>query len=235
MQLSGLAAAKDYSGLGRMIGNPASTADVLTDLDWLKARLLKGDSAFIAMLYAKLLWSVAQRSPKEAPKEEADQLRQTAAMTLFYAVAAIAVDGTRCGDPSAPAHRRDQLMSLEPGIWSFFAALPPPHRQRILDLAVLLEQRTAARRDVQGDVEFLCRGGMEEMSYNLQHGTVREVPTPPGAIGRTMETTGDGNYRPSVQKEEAWRPRAREARARVAAILSALAVAMTGTPPAPRP
>jgi hypothetical protein len=230
-RLSQLAAARDYVGLGALVTNPTAEADARTDLDWMKVRLLEGDSAYIAMLYAKLLWMVSDKSPPQ----DAPALRETAAMALLYAHAAIAVDGTRCGDRSAPSRRQEQLMAWQPAVWPFIAALPPERRQRLVDVAVAIEQRTAARRDAQGDVEFLCRYGMEETSYNLAHGRAREVPTPRGGFGRTVELKGDGKFRPSLEKDEVWRPRARSERASLRASLSALVDAMAAAGPAPRP
>jgi|GEM_PF-5584873 len=225
-RLSALLAAQDHMALGRMIREPATEADVRTDLDWLKERLLEGNSVWIAMLYAKLLWSLSDRSPPEA----AGELRQTAVMATLYAYGAIGIDGARCGDRSAPSHRLDQLMGWEPRIWPFLAEMIPEHRQRAIDLAVQIEQRTRARRDAAGDVEFLCRAGMEEMSYNMAHGTMREVEPKPGQIGRQIVVDGDGKYRPSVRQEKAWRPEAEAARSGLRAFLSELVVAMTQPP-----
>jgi hypothetical protein len=223
-RLSALLAAQDHSALGRMIGEPATEADVASDLDWLKERMLEGNSAWIAMLYAKMLWSLSDRSPPEV----AGEVRQTAVMAILYAHAAIGVDGARCGDRSAPSHRLDQLMGWEPGIWSFLREMTPAHRQRAVDLAVLIENRTRARRDSRGDVEFLCRAGMEEMSYNMTHGAMREVEPSPGQIGRQIVVDGDGKYRPSVREEKTWRPEAEAARAGLRSRLMQLVAAMVG-------
>lgn len=226
-RLSALLAAQDHMALGRMIREPVTEADVASDLDWLKARLLEGNSAWVAMLYAKLLWSLSDRSPPEVVGE----VRQTAVMATLYAYGAIGIDGARCGDRSAPSHRLEQLMGWEGGIWPFLADMTPAHRQRAIDLAVLIEERTRARRDSLGDVEFLCRAGMEEMSYNMAHGTMREVEPKPGQIGRQIVVGGDGKYRPSVRDEKIWRPEAEAARSGLRARLVQLVAAMT----APRP
>ncbi|HEX9948025.1 MAG TPA: hypothetical protein VGA98_10840 [Allosphingosinicella sp.] len=227
-RLSALLGAGDHMALGRMIREPITEADVMTDLDWLKERLFEGRSAWIAMLYAKLLWSLSDSSPPEA----ADELRQTAVMATLYASAAIAIDGARCGDRSAPASRQDQVMGWEPEIWPFLAKMTPEHRERAIQLAALIEERTRTRRDSAGDVEFLCRGGMEEMQYNMKHGSMREVAPRPGQIGRQIVVDGDGKYRPSVREEKAWRPEAEAARSGLRARLMQLVAAVTG-PPSP--
>ena len=225
-RLSALLVAQDHMALGRMIREPVTEAEVETDLDWLKERWLEGNSAWIAMLYAKLLWSLSDRSPPEA----ADPLRQTAVMAMLYASAAIGIDGARCGDRSAPVGRQDQLMGWQREIWPFLAKMTPEHRQRAVDLAVRIEERTRARRDSAGDVEFLCRGGMEEMTYNLEHGTMRVADPKPGQIGRRIVVGGDGKYRPSVREEKMWRPEAEAARSDLRARLMQLVAAVTGRP-----
>ncbi|HEV2817398.1 MAG TPA: hypothetical protein VGW40_09300 [Allosphingosinicella sp.] len=218
-RLDALLAAKDYSTLGRTIQQVSRQPDLVSDLDWLRARMLEGNSAFVTMLYSRLLWVAAGG----LPETERDLMRQTAAMTTLYAHAAIEIDGARCGDPSAPSRRAEQLMTWNPEIWPFLRALPAETREQAVAIAVAIEARTAARRDAAGDVDFLCRYGLEETRYNLEHGTSREVPTPPGGIGTTIELTGDGGYRPSERPESERRARAAELRAALPANLAALA------------
>src|SRR3954470_17430970 len=123
--LDRLLAAHDYNSLGARIAGVRRQADLVSDLDWLKARMLEGNSAFVTMLYSRLLWVATEGLP-DAPKSE---LRQTALMAAFYALAAIQIDGTRCGDRSAPGHRADQLMmEWNPQIWRFAATLTPEQR-----------------------------------------------------------------------------------------------------------
>jgi hypothetical protein len=146
-------------------------------------------------------------------------------MASLYAYAAIGIDGARCGDRSAPSNRLDQLMGWEGRIWPFLTEMTPEQRQMAVDLAVRTEERTRARRDSKGDVEFLCRGGMEEMSYNMTHGTMREVEAKPGQIGRQIVVDGDGKYRPSVREQKAWQPEAEAARSSLRARLVQLVAA----------
>jgi hypothetical protein len=230
--LDRLLAAHDYTSLGARIAGIRRQADLTSDLDWLKARMLEGNSAFVTMLYSRLLWVAAEGLPDE-PKS---QLRQTALMASFYALAAIRVDGARCGDRSAPGHRLDQLMTgWSPEIWRFASTLTPEQRETIVKVAVGIEAKTAARRDSTGDVDFLCRSGMEETSYNLQHGTQREAPPAPGQIGRTIVLTGDGKYVPSQRPEAEWRKDAVAARAALPAELGGLMAALSAATPAPAP
>jgi hypothetical protein len=188
--------------------------------------MLEGNSAFIAMLYSRLLWVAGSGLP-EGPRRN---LQQTALMASLYAYAAIGIDGMRCGDRSAPSHRREQLLSeWNPPIWRFAAELTLEERSAVTGLAVVIEQRTAERRDAVGDVDFLCRSGLEETSYNLSHGTQREEPPLPGQIGRRIVLTGDGKYVPSERSEAQWRKDAAAARAALPAELSGLLGALAGT------
>lgn len=216
-RLDRLLEAKDYAALGDTIAGVTSAIDMASDLDWLKAQMLEGNSAFISMLYARQLWILANH----LPAEKAVPVKRTAAMATVYAYAAITVDGVRCGDRSAPSRRAEQLMTWIP-IWPFIRSLSAEERQALTQIVVALESRTAAQRGASGDVDFLCRNGLEEMRYNMEHGTAREVPTPAGGIGRTVELYGDGNYEPSVRPESEWRPEAMEARSSLPAELSTL-------------
>ena len=220
-RLDSLLAAKDYSTLAQTIAGVSRQPDLRSDLDWLKARMMEGHTAFVTMLYSRLLWSASEGLPPEIQS----QLRQTAAMATLYAYAAIRIDGSRCGDASAPSRRAEQLMTWNPAIWPFIHSLADEQRQTLTRVAVAVEAHTAARRDAAGDVEFLCRFGMEEMSHGLTHGTTRELPPSPGTIGRTVEVIGDGSYRPSERPEAEWRAQAARLRASLAADLAALAAA----------
>lgn len=227
--LDALLAARDYMGLGARIRDVSRQPDLVSDLDWLKERTMEGNSAFVTMLYSRLLWSASAGLPP-AP---ARSWRQTSAMMTLYAMAAMIVDGSRCGDRSAPANRSQQLLGWNREIWPFIRSLSEEERQTLIGLAILLEQRTAARRDATGDVDFLCRAGLEETSYNLTHGTAREVPTAPGQIGRQIELTGDGKYKPSERPEAEWRADGEKKRARLAADLSAFVGGLMAAAPPP--
>jgi hypothetical protein len=216
--LDTLLASKEYKKLGATIQSISTREDLRSDLDWLKDKMMSGETAYVTMLYARLLWEVSDH----VPPEQQSQLKQTAAMATLYAYAAIQIDGTRCGDRSAPAHRLEQLTEWNPKIWPFVASLPGADKSIILKLVPLLERRTAARRDQQGDVEFLCRDGLEEIRYHLSHGGSREVAAKPGQIGRRIEVYGDGKYKPSERSVAEWKPEADKRRAGLPATLAAL-------------
>lgn len=132
---------------------------------------------------------------------------------MLYTYGATLTDGARCGDQSAPAHRRDQLATFIPGFWSTIKTYPLELRRQMVEIAIGMERKTAAVRDAKGDVKFLCGSGMEEMTYNMRHGSVHEAPAQPGQVGRQMVVTGDGTYKPTLRDEKTWRPISIKARA----------------------
>ena len=226
--LEAVLATKDYKKLGATILSVSRPEDLRSDLDWLKDKMMSGQTAWVTMLYARLLWSASENL---APETQS-QLKQTAAMATLYAYAAIQIDGERCGDRSAPAHRLQQLMAWNPDIWPFIGSLPEADRSMIVKLVPLLERRTAARRDEQGDVEFLCRSGLEETSYNLQHGGSREVAARPGQIGRQIELYGDGKYKPSERPLAEWKAEAERRRTALPGTIAAEVATLSASKPA---
>jgi hypothetical protein len=227
--LDALLAARDYKTLGERIRDVSRQPDLVSDLDWLKNRTLEGNTAFVTMLYSRLLWTAAGGLPEESQRG----WRMTAAMMTLYTQAAISIDGQRCGDRSAPAHRGQQLLGWNREIWPFLASLSVEERQTLVRVATAIEGKTAARRDGRGDVDFLCRAGMEETQYNLTHGTAREEPPAPGMIGRQVVLEGDGKYKPSERPEAEWRADAARMRATLTTGLTAMTDAIVGAVPKP--
>ena len=228
--LDAMLAAKDYRKLGDTIRSVSRQEDLRSDLDWLKDKMMSGESAWISMLYARLLWAASEGLPAGAQS----QLRQTAAMATLYAFAAIQIDGTRCGDRTAPANRFQQLMGWNKDVWPFIASLSEPERATMLKLVPLIESRTAAKRDQQGDVEFLCRAGMEETAYNLKNGTAVEAPPVPGQFGRNVVLSGDGKYKPSERAESEWKPDAEKYRAALPQALAKQFATLSALGPSPK-
>lgn len=200
---------KDYIALGKDLTEPKSREEFEADMDWLRDQWMQGTTALIPMMYARTLWAATE----SAPEQMKVGLRSTAAAAMLYTYAVTLIDGARCGDKSAPQHRRDQLLTFIPGFWSEIKSYSIETRQTILAVAVGMEQRTAAIRDSKGDVDFMCTNGMEEMTYNLRHGSVKEAPARPGVYGRHMSVIGDGTYKPSLLDEKTWKPVAEKARA----------------------
>jgi hypothetical protein len=224
--LDALLSAKDYRALTATIRSGSTQEDVKSDLDWLRAKLVDGESALVSMLYARMLWD----SAAELPAQNSGR-RKTAAFAILYAYATIQIDGVRCDDATAPSRRIDQLVMMIPELRLFFAALSEADRAAIAERVVEIEQSTAQRRDQQGDVKFLCSGGMDEMAYNLEHGSSREMPANPDGWKR-IEVIGDGSYKPSERPEAEWKAEAARQRASLPAKIAEVIAALSANPPA---
>lgn len=199
---------RDYKVFSERVFAPRSAEEARSTLDWMKEQWFAGNSSIVPMFYANLLWRISEKFPADVQAGT----RGTAAAAILYTYGVTFIDGARCGDQTAPAHRRDQLATFIPGFWSAIKTYPLEQRHQMVEIAVRMESRTATVRDSRGDVEFLCVNGMEEMTYNLKHGRVEERTQGPGEIGRQMAVIGDGSYRPSLRDEKVWRPIAAKAR-----------------------
>ena len=216
--------AQDYKQLSdQYLDRTQSPQDSIAALDWAKKRWTAGSSAAVPFVYSRLLWSMVDGSSDP----RANGLKQTAVAALLYVIGTTGIDGARCGDPSAPADRRLRIVSMGRDLIAYGAKLPPNEREQAVFVATAIEQRTAAVRDRQGDAQFLCRYGMEEITHNLRHGPAKERSAKPGELGRQIELTGDGKYVPSIRPEAIWRPEAEKARSTLLADLTALLSAPT--------
>lgn len=221
-KLDAALAAQDYKKLSDvMLDRTQSPQQSVAALDWAQKRWMAGSSAAVPFVYSRLLWSMANG----ASDPRADGLKQTAVAAWLYVVGVTAIDGARCADRSAPGDRRLRIMAAGRELLAYGAQLPPTEREQVIFVATAMEQRTAVVRDKQGDVNFLCRYGMDEISYNLRNGGAKERLAKPGEFGRQIELSGDGKYVPPTLPEVAWRPQAEKARATLSADLGALLTA----------
>lgn len=120
-------------------------------------------------------------------------------------------------------------MRLTPGIWTFVSSLSDAERAQIVDLVVEVERKTAAKRFETGDANFLCKGGMSQISFGLANGTTREVAPEPGQFGRQIKVDDGGKYQPELVGKEEW---GKIAATRRAGLRNALE-AMLGSPKKP--
>ncbi len=173
-------------------------------LDWSKKSLVEGETIFIAYPYAANLQRIGIRVGGD--------LNETAAMIVAYAFAVIAVDGTKCADPTAPAHRTDMNLSdWGSTAWQYLARLPVKKRNHIIDIAIGLEARTAPLRK---EDYFVCSGGSAEWAKS-DFSKGYEVPTPPGGVGRTIVVPDDPTYVPEFRPPSDYLPKQEQERARL--------------------
>lgn len=206
--LDALLAAADYPALSSIVRSRTTTEEMVSDLDWLRANMLAGESAFVSMLYARMVWDSAATMP--APRQRA--MRNVAAFALLYAQAQIWIDGVRCGDPSAPEEKAALLGMMIPELPAFVAALSPEERKSLAERVWQIERDTATPRDRHGDIKFLCSGGMNEMAYNMDHSSTQKLPDKPGGW-KHIEVTGDSTYKPELRPDAEWKSLAARLRA----------------------
>lgn len=210
--LDALLAAKDWNKLGAALSRP--DRDEKTSLDWMKAKLLSGGWYFVSVLYSRDLWSIGALAKVDDPQKD---LRLTAGMVTLYTAAVILVDGSKCEDRTAPAHRMDQLFQARVATLAFMKRQPPVNKQKAIELAVALEAKTAAAR---GSDDLVCRDGMAEMRAGLERGTQHTVPTAPGAFGKSVAVEAPPDWHPTILPEQDYVPKQEAARAKLKTTLA---------------
>lgn len=224
--LESLLADKKYLELRKIIFNPKTPDEFSESLDWLQGNWFEGNSALIPVIYAIMLWKITENSPNNAEKQN---LRSTAVASMLYFYGVIGIDGARCGDYTALVNRRDQFPTIIPDLFKYIMTMSPAEKNIVVEVAVGVEARTAARRDEIGDVEFLCAGGLEQIRYGLKNGTTKEVPAKPGQIGRQILVDDGGKYKPTTLEPKIWKPVAAKARTEMKARLESLLASVTTT------
>ena len=215
---------KQYDQLGEALSYRHGD-ETFRNMNWEKDKLLQGASAYISFVYVfdlRLAASVAALnaerlaslnasiSAREAKR--AVELEEDAALVLLYVFELVAIDGMKCQDVTAPAHRRDQLFQIYADVWTDIAEMPKDRRTRLIAAAIDIEQRTASLR---ADDDFLCRNGIEERRAAL----AKNANTPltqtqqPSAPGKTVEVLVDPDYQPKFLAPEVSLPKQAEIRA----------------------
>ena len=123
---------------------------------------------------------------------------------------------------SAPGHRKDQLLTGFPNFKKSIPALSDEEMDKLIKMAIQMEGLTAPMRK---DDDYLCRGGLTEIQAGLKKygdNSLREVPTPPGGVGKTMEVKTDPDFKPEFLGKEAAASKQAELRAKMPDILKNL-------------
>jgi len=217
-ELDTLLSQRDYARLSQIFRDANKFEEIVLNMNWQQTRLFSGGTAFLTFPYIANL-DLVSTSLGEVRGAE---MKKTAAMVFLYAYELILIDGQRCKDVSAPEHRRDQLLTGFPNVRKSIPTLSDEDMDTTLKTAIKIEGLTAPRR---GDDDFLCRGGLAEMQAALTkygNDATREVPTPPGGIGKTMLVKNDPDFKPEFLGKEVWSPKQAELRAEMPDILNNL-------------
>ena len=215
-ELFALLSQRHYTELSQLFRNTNKFEEIMLNMNWQNSMMLLGASAFINFSYIANLDRISTALGEVRGVEP----RKTAAMTWLYTYELILIDGVKCKDGSAPGHRKDQLLTTFPTVVKSIRTFSDEEIDTIVKTALKMESFTAPRRT---DDDFLCRGGLAEMQAALaKYGNeaTREVPTPQGGLGKTMEIRADPDYKPEFLDRMTYEPKQAEFRASMPEILS---------------
>jgi hypothetical protein len=190
-ELDALLQAHDWKKLSALLSKDDRAKGLGLNLQWLRTRLDAGGGTLLGVLYSRDLWLVGVAYNVEDPQKD---LRIFAAKIALYTFALIWIDGAKCGDLSAAPGRAGQLVAARHDALAFLRKQSADFRERIVDAAIAMEQETASLRD---DDDYICRGGMEQMRAGIEKGSRKEIPTPPGGVGRSIEVEAPAGWSPS--------------------------------------
>jgi len=211
--LDALLLAKKWNELASALARAKSSESVVRMMDWLQSRLGAGGGSLLGFIYAKDLWDLGEAQKIDDPNKD---LRVTAGLITLYTYELIAIDGAKCADHSAPSHRVDQLLMNNAPALAYLKAQPPEIKAKVVDLAIAMEKKTAPLRKLD---DLLCRGGLEEMQAGIAAGKTREVPTPPGQVGKTVAVEPPADFAPRLLTPQSYLPDQERARANMKATL----------------
>jgi len=211
--LDALLLAKKWNDLASALSRAKSPESVARKLDWLQSRLEVGGGSLLGFIYSKDLWDIGEAQKVDDPNKD---LRITAGLITLYTYELIALDGAKCADHSAPSHRVDQLLMNNAPVLAYLKAQPQELKNKVVDLAIAMEKKTAPLRKLD---DLLCRSGLEEMQAGIAAGKTREVPTPPGQVGKTVEVEAPADFAPRYLTPQSYLPDQEKARANMKATL----------------
>jgi len=206
---------RDYEVLSGRLTNPGLLGR--TYLDWLGAKFMSGESAFVAYFYAIYLQDVAS----QLPPEQAENIRGTALAALLYAIVVSDVDAQQCADRSARADRATKFaITLSQ---SGLLELADPVRESAALIALAFEERSWTLRQEIDDTGFLCQNGMAAITAGLAAGNYDEREPVPGEIGRQIGVTPPEDFVYERLDPEIWLPVAQARRENLPETIKALA------------
>ena len=211
--LDALLLAKKWNELATALSRAKSQESIVRMLDWLRSRLDAGGGSLLGFIYSKDLWDIGEAQKVDDPNKD---LRVTAGLITLYTYELIAIDGAKCADHSAPGHRVDQLLMNNAPALAYLKAQPQELKNKVVDLAIAMEKKTAPLRKLD---DLLCRSGLEEMQAGIAAGKTREVPTPPGQVGKTVEVDPPADFAPRLLTPQSYLPDQEKARANMKSTL----------------
>ncbi len=226
------ALANDPNDLFKLLLTQKNPTQIYLDLNWERSRIYDGAGFAVSLAYMMDLWRVAPALPADPKKvngDTPDDVRQTAVAFALYNVAIVSLDGTRCGDSSAPSHRLDQLAQIARPIFIYGRGLTAEQKATAIRVALHVERATAP---VRKDDPILCSGGLEEIQQGLAANGNKPIAqsTTPGVVGKTLSVPDAPGYKPTYVAPEVWWPKQQALRPQLEATFTTIL-----TPPAPAP
>ena len=223
-------AKQDWNSIAKAVlaANTQDQAEQM--LNWERYQLYRGGGYGIGFMYVRDLWRMGQSYEKAAAKGpqyavQARALKTSALTYLLYTYALIAVDGERCGDPTAPALHRDQIAQSSDETRRFANQLTADERATAVSRAITLEQKIAPVRDLD---TALCHGGVQELGQAMEKpGSMRTRPSEPGSPGVNVDVLIDPKSKPALTAPAQWPARRQKARD----LLPQTIGAVVGAPP----
>lgn len=229
-KMESLLRGNEFQELNKILLNPNSKSEIDENLTWLRGKWIEGNSLYISVLYSQILWQYSESiyeaakslnvtkdsSPEKIEKYNklvglSEGMRGTVVAAMLYYYGVIPIDGARCGDRTSLEHRINQFSTIIPEFVNYISQISETDQKLVIDLAVDVEARSAARRASIEDAVFLCSQGMEALQFGIRRGTTSETAPKPGQFGRQIGVDTSG-YKPRILEEKIWQPIASKAR-----------------------
>jgi len=211
-ELDALWAGRKWNELGAALSN-LDGASLPRSMNWLHSRLDAGGGLLLGLIYARDLWLIGKGLNVA---DSAKDMRVTAGMITLYTYEIIIIDGAKCQDGSAPGHRLEQLLSARRETLAYLKQLPQEWKTAVVNIALAFERKTA---NLRREDDLICRGGLEEYRVAMERGTQREVPTPAGHYGKTVDVRPPADWMPSFVAPAVYQPLQETARANMRPML----------------
>jgi hypothetical protein len=206
-ELDALVAARNWGALSTALSQATSGEPFTRKLEWLRSRIPDGGPSLLGFSAVRDTWRVGVNAKDPDPDKDS---RIVAGMLTLYTYELILIDGAKCEDQTAPAHRVEQLLQFGGPALAYLKAQSHEIVAHIVDSAIALEKKTAPLRK---EDDLLCRGGMEQMKVGLERGKQHEVTTPSGHIGKTTAVEAPPDWAPTFLPAEKYKPVQDKARA----------------------
>jgi protein TonB len=216
-ELDALVAAQNWGGLSTALSQAKDGEPFMRKLEWLRSRLPAGGPSLLGFDAVRATWRVGINVKEPDPNKDS---RLTAGMLTLYTFELIQIDGAKCEDQSAPAHRAEQLMKIGGPALTYLRAQSDEVIAVIVDNAITLEKKTAPLRK---EDDMLCRDGMAQMKAGLEKGKQHEIPTPSGQSGKTIAVEAPPDWVPAFLPPEKYKPAQDKARGDMKSTLLQLA------------